>query len=751
MILYKLLLLITFHLFVVTNTNAQISINDLSTAINGLIINKNIPLESRVYSENGKYSAAFYIGGVTDEYRELFNFRLSENGVTLFNLQKSPGSDFAISNSGFVLFFDHSKHFMGELKIYGYSKYGSHLFTKIFLRADQFAFSESGNSFGVMAADNLQIIDLPTGEVIKHEKGSSFTLSEEGSLTAIVTEGKINIYSNNSLLNSIPLKIDFIRKVKLSTSHNLAAVINKRKLVVYNLTDGSIIFTKVLNGYLSFKDLKIVEDKIVIGIHKKTGNESSGILRIYNLQGSLIEEKTGKYKSLKEKPEPFIIKQNQSGYDPIPWPFAPFDSMRTIWNHYEQHMGNGGGDWSYLHQGLDLITPIAEPTYAVESGIVKLVLTIGGSAYWRVAISDTQVAGYSDGWLYAHLIESSIQVDVGDTVQIHDYLGDIIEWSSNWGHIHFVEIRDSGLVWFYNDNEWGINFNPMLALQPLPDTTAPVIEPVFGYSKFGFCTNETSNYLTPDSLSGDVDIIVKVVDYAGDSEWQQPAFRTYYWIKSLATGDTILTRRMGHILNHTYPFYSGGNYEPYAVVMYKRDNILTTSSWMDLERNYYHIVTNSNSDSLLELSEKDLAFSTANYYDGDYRIYIEAFDEAGNYAIDSMDVAFKNGNPVETGNEEVKIYSFNLEQNYPNPFNPTTAIRFTIPSNVKRETSNVTLKVYDVLGNEVVTLVNEEKPAGLYEVEFQSAVGSRQLASGIYYYQLRAGGFVETKKIVLLR
>jgi len=742
MILYKLLLLITFLLITLTNINAQQSINDLSTAINGLIINQNTPLDSRAYSENGKYSAVYNIGGVTDEYRELFNFIFYQNDKTLFTLQKSPGSDFAISNSGFVLFFDHSKHFMGELKIYGYSKYGSHLFTKTFISADQFSFSENGNSFGVMASDNLHTIDLQTGEVIKYEKGSIFNLSEEGSLTAIVTESKINIYSNNSLLNSIPLNIDFIRKVKLSASHNLAAVINKWNLVVYNLTDGTVLFSEVLSGKLSFKDLKIFEDKIVTGIHKKTVNESSGVLRIYNLQGNLLEEKEGESKLLTEKPEPFVKKQNQSGYDPIPWPFAPFDSMRTIWNHYEQHMGNGGGEWSYLHQGLDLITPIAEPTYAVEGGIVKLVLTLGGSAYWRIAICDTQIAGYSDGWLYAHLIESSIQFDVGDTVQIHDYLGDIIEWSGNWGHIHFVEIRDSGLVWYYNDNEWGINFNPMLALQPLPDTTAPVIEPVFGYSKFGICTNETSNYLTPDSLSGDVDIIVKVVDYAGDSQWQQPAFRTYYWIKSLSTGDTILTRRMGHILNHTYPFYSGGNYEPYAIVMYKRDNILTTSSWMDLERNYYHVVTNSNGDSLLELSEKDLAFPTANYYDGDYRIYIEAFDEVGNYVIDSMDVTFKNGNPVSTDDNHQKLYTFNLEQNYPNPFNPTTTIRFTIS-----DLRFTILKVYDVLGNEISTLVNEEKPAGSYEINFNAA----NLPSGIYFYQLYAGSYSATKKMILLR
>jgi hypothetical protein len=403
---------------------------------------------------------------------------------------------------------------------------------------------------------------------------------------------------------------------------------------------------------------------------------------------------------------------------------------------------------SYLHQGLDLITPIGEPTYSVIDGYVKLVLTIGGAAYWRIAVSDTQSAGRSDGWLSAHLIESTIQFDVGDTVQVHDYLGDIIDWSGTWGHIHFVNISDSGLVWLYNDNEWGINFSPILVLQPYPDTTAPYIDPVFTWSKFAFAINESATYLDPDSLLGDVDIIVKVVDYVGDSEWQQPAYTTWYTIKRVSDGEIIQPRTLGHILNHKYPFYSGGNYQPYAGVIYQRDATLQPSSWNDKERNYYHNLTNSNGDSLVELSEKMLAFDTDNYSDGDYRIIVEVFDESGNFDIDSMDVKFKNGNPVKTEDEEGELFAFRLEQNYPNPFNPSTKIKFTIPvilSGVER--SITTLKVFDVLGNEVSTLVNEHKPAGEYEIDFDGT----GLPSGIYFYKLKAGSYVQSRKMVLLK
>ena len=96
-----------------------------------------------------------------------------------------------------------------------------------------------------------------------------------------------------------------------------------------------------------------------------------------------------------------------------------------------------------------------------------------------------------------------------------------------------------------------------------------------------------------------------------------------------------------------------------------------------------------------------------------------------------------------------------------NPLYPTTKIQFTIPTSPlnlspyqgegNRERL-ITLKVYDVLGNEVATLVDEELPAGEYEVEFNSrGLFHHTLSSGIYFYQLEAGNFIETKKMVLLK
>lgn len=95
------------------------------------------------------------------------------------------------------------------------------------------------------------------------------------------------------------------------------------------------------------------------------------------------------------------------------------------------------------------------------------------------------------------------------------------------------------------------------------------------------------------------------------------------------------------------------------------------------------------------------------------------------------------------------LSDFNLFQNYPNPFNPSTKIEFQIA-----DFGFVSLKVYDILGNEVASLVDENKPAGKYTVEFSShsgLSGITELPSGVYFYQLRTNSFADTKKMILLR
>ncbi len=114
--------------------------------------------------------------------------------------------------------------------------------------------------------------------------------------------------------------------------------------------------------------------------------------------------------------------------------------------------------------------------------------------------------------------------------------------------------------------------------------------------------------------------------------------------------------------------------------------------------------------------------------------------------IDGIVYGDTNLTSIEQIGNSIPEY-FSLEQNYPNPFNPKTIINYAIPSNVKRQTSNVKLIIYNSQGKQVTTLVNRKQNPGRYSVEFSG----KGLPSGIYFYKLEAGEFTETKRMVLLK
>jgi len=124
-----------------------------------------------------------------------------------------------------------------------------------------------------------------------------------------------------------------------------------------------------------------------------------------------------------------------------------------------------------------------------------------------------------------------------------------------------------------------------------------------------------------------------------------------------------------------------------------------------------------------------------------YRIRIESIADSS--LSDTSDTGFTIMNPSDVDNTNNDLLSdYNLYQNYPNPFNSTTTFKFSLTSQ-----QFVTLKIFDVLGRELQTLVNELKTAGRYELPWNAA----NLTSGVYYYRLQAGDFVQTRKMILLK
>ena len=717
-------------------------VGDPQVSFNGTFLSQPSNPEAVISAENGEYWCRFAIGETGDEVRQLEDFRYYHNDNLLFALDQAPGSDLYISNSGYIAFLDHSYHFGSQLTVNFYSGDGQFLFDQTFMRADLFGFSSAGNKFGVRDASGLRIISLPAKNIHTYPEGTQFCISPDESLVGITSENAVKVYGDGQLLSSINTSISHARGLQISPDNGHVVVIGKKELEAYSLRDRKLLFSSSLTDKMSFRDVKIAGDTILTGVQYRDYEYSKGILRIYDFQGSVISNETKAEKYIKATVPASRPDNPIATYDPIPWPLAPQDSVHTVWNHYEQHMSYGQADWSYLHQGLDLITEIGEPVYAVQDGIVKCVLTLGGESYWRTAISPEQEAGWSNGWLYAHLIHNTIQFGVGDSVHVGDYLGNIIQWTPDWGHIHFAEIRDTGLVWSYNDNQWGITHNPLLSLTPDIDSVPPVIEDVFPWSKFGFCTNETSHYLNPDSLYGDVDIIVKVSDYIGDSPWEQPGFATYYWLIDQATQDTVITPTLGQILNHQYDVFGVDDLVPYAIVIYKRDSTLLPPLWTTEDRDYYQVLTNNNGDSLINLSERQLSWHTNDFPDGWYWLYVKALDAYGNGVIDGQEVQIRN---QVVGIDENNLHTpgqLALGQNYPNPFNSSSKISFAMP-----EAGHVSLILYDLLGRQIRALIDDYREAGRYSIIFKAD----NLPSGVYYYKLNVNGIGRIKKMTYIR
>ena len=146
-------------------------------------------------------------------------------------------------------------------------------------------------------------------------------------------------------------------------------------------------------------------------------------------------------------------------------------------------------------------------------------------------------------------------------------------------------------------------------------------------------------------------------------------------------------------------------------------------------------------------------FNMTLFSDAEANLVIRAGKDNGDIILDNISLKTDNVSSAEFKNGNVK--KFYLSQNYPNPFNPVTKIRYSIPDPLdngkKRGTQNVKLIVYDVLGREVVVLVDKEQKPGKYELEWNPNANGLNLSSGIYFYKITAGSFRETRKMIFLK
>ena len=312
----------------------------------------------------------------------------------------------------------------------------------------------------------------------------------------------------------------------------------------------------------------------------------------------------------------------------------------------------------------------------------------------------------STSWSYGMIDISSYS---GDTVQIafhfhsqpHYYYGDV---SSGW-YIDDVSLMTGAYV-FNNPEGFESGFGDWSADEGSWEVGIPTSGPDSAYNGVNCAgTNLEGNYQEP----ADSRLITPPFVIPPASE--NPAIQFWHWFSFAEDdwGEIQITTDRGftwETISNQFNNTSSGAWTSFYISLSQYANTTAQIAF------HFH--------------------SQLHYYYGDV--------SSGWYVDEVMVSPYIVG--IENNYDTILPKFFELSQNYPNPFNPTTRIKYEIP-----KTSFVTIKVYDVLGKQVATLVNEEKIAGNYEVDFDA----RRLSSGIYFYNLQTGSFVETKKMILLK
>ena len=243
------------------------------------------------------------------------------------------------------------------------------------------------------------------------------------------------------------------------------------------------------------------------------------------------------------------------------------------------------------------------------------------------------------------------------------------------------------------------------------------------------------------STAGESNIVMG--DFDGDTDLDLITLESY--------SSVLLIKNQGN-LNFTSESISAAGAMGLAVMDYENDGDLDFITVNDqLQTNGITVFLNDGTGSFTTRENCFFPFATglprsvvASDFDQDGKTDIAIVSSVAT-GVDSLFVLYNlGGGTVGIQEQEIEEIptTFSLAQNFPNPFNPTTTIQFSLP-----QAGDVTLKIYNVLGEEVKTLVNEFKGIGNHSVQFNA----NNLASGMYLYRLQAGGFVETKKMILLK
>jgi hypothetical protein len=366
---------------------------------------------------------------------------------------------------------------------------------------------------------------------------------------------------------------------------------------------------------------------------------------------------------------------------------------------------------------------------------------------------DWDGASWVNFWKYTYTYDANNNM-VEDLLQEWDSLS----WVNNWKHIYTYDVNNKlieDLIQGWDDSTWVNSWKETYTY----DTNNNLIEELWQSWDNSSWVNSRKHTYTYDANNNMIEDLYQDWD---NSSWVNSRKHTYTYDANNNMIEDLYqdwdNSSWVNLSKHTYTYDSNNN------LIEDLEQGWDNSSWVNSQKNTY--TYDSNNNMIEDLRQYWNNSSWVNSWKNTYTYdsnnnLIEALEQWVSFQkMFRILYTYQAITKIEQFAEVVESYC--LSNNYPNPFNPSTKIKYSVP-----QASQVQIKVYDVLGSEVATLENEEKPTGTYEIEFNSHSGEvRNLPSGVYFYQLKATpsggqagspstgsgqGFVETKKMILMK